>query len=485
MNYSTKADQLYTYKGIKESQNMSALRKMIAILLLVLLGLTSAGATNSPIKRLYWNCSLVIKNLEFNSLRETGNFDISPQLTKDIQKTIVKLFSGDSANHTVLKLESTRNLPYCQTLDELPSSVQNSSPRTNLRNCSGVLEIISILQTQYYVNTGLRHINFKRIWNQAMNKGHIGQLQLVPRLCKLSQSTYPKHPAINHYEKLRKVRSVTGYNYAIRLITEICSGLSLASILISFIYWRSKCKIQIGEGKFMIINLYVAMAVVCSLQYGVQRATNNEILCKIISILVYLFMFSKILWMATTTVYAYFELLKASSDIKFVNITKWRLLAVTIAYGVPTLVTGISVAASKAQIYGRNYAGFCWMNPYHASWFFTYPMYCFIGFILIIALLFLFRLRRLFKIGHSNDIPRFLKMIIILMIILSLTWLTLALTNIRYPESARRFFGILYIVSISCQGLTLPGFIFFISRIKDPQNEAVALNNIVSQTQMF
>ena len=66
----------------------------------------------------------------------------------------------------------------------------------------------------------------------------------------------------------------------------------------------------------------------------------------------------------------------------------------------------------------------------------------------------------------------------ILMVILALAWLTLSFTFIYSPFGLKAFFGILYVVSTSLQGLTLPGFYLYLTRGKYATQETVAMSDV-------
>ena len=118
------------------------------------------------------------------------------------------------------------------------------------------------------------------------------------------------------------------------------------------------------------------------------------------------------------------------------------------------------------------------MFPGEADALFIYPMFVLVGAMLLISILFFRRVRKMRKNSEISFDQGQLTAFMLLIFVLAMTWLTLSFTYIRRPRGLKIFFDILFVVSTSLQGLTLPGFYLCLSRRKYATQETIAMSDI-------
>ncbi|CAB4024627.1 adhesion G- coupled receptor D1-like isoform X2, partial [Paramuricea clavata] len=146
-------------------------------------------------------------------------------------------------------------------------------------------------------------------------------------------------------------------NVALKFITYIGSGLSLAGLFITcvvYIVLYKDLQILTTSRHLVHLNLQIALGLTQLVFLAGGSATSNEIICKVIAILVHYFSLAGFTWILLEVVMLYLKLI-AVYDGEFVRMKNFLLFG----WGFPLLLVGL-FAGVNIDAYGNEQ--WCWLS---------------------------------------------------------------------------------------------------------------------------
>ncbi|XP_065912159.1 uncharacterized protein [Dysidea avara] len=151
----------------------------------------------------------------------------------------------------------------------------------------------------------------------------------------------------------------------------------LFTIFILLLFWKTLLK---DMHNFVHLNLSVALLLgYTTFLAGIETATENDIACTIVAVLLHYFFTAVFTWMMCEGIMIYLLLVKVFSSF----ITKKRWIFLLLGWGVPVPIVAIAVGIAHEQ-YGTD--DYCWLSTENESiWGFVVPVLA----IIIVNIIFL------------------------------------------------------------------------------------------------
>uniref|UniRef100_K1RD43 Uncharacterized protein n=1 Tax=Magallana gigas TaxID=29159 RepID=K1RD43_MAGGI len=233
-------------------------------------------------------------------------------------------------------------------------------------------------------------------------------------------------------------------------------GISLLGLILTLITYFSFRKLRSHNPAKILINLCIAIAATDLIFLAGQQeyALQSDVGCKVVAAFLHFFLLSAMCWMLVEAYYMYVALIQVFNS----HISLFMLKSLTVGWGIPLVIVGITLGVNTTNNYGNQKGGICWLNPipFYASFLAPVAIIIIINFIvffLVLRQLWGASTRNLNKTDSTKTSSR-LRGAVTLVIMLGLTWVFAILAI----DGGAPVFQYLFTVFNSLQGLFI--FVF-------------------------
>lgn len=233
-------------------------------------------------------------------------------------------------------------------------------------------------------------------------------------------------------------------------------GISLLGLILTLITYFSFRKLRSHNPAKILINLCIAIAATDLIFLAGQQeyALQSEVGCKVVAAFLHFFLLSAMCWMLVEAYYMYVALIQVFNS----HISLFMLKSLTVGWGIPLVIVGITLGVNTTDNYGNQKGGICWLNPVPFYAAFLAPVAIiiiinFIVFFMVLRQLWGASTKNLNKTDSTKTSSR-LRGAVTLVIMLGLTWVFAILAI----DGGAPVFQYLFTVFNSLQGLFI--FVF-------------------------